>query len=111
VIIGASHELGEFESEFTAAGCRFVPANVLGGIVTLLVTGLWACIVPLTVAPADIRATAGQPPEWNIKTPRLIRPNMTTIVTSTSMITTRAAAMGTTMTTLIRMDITDTLMR
>jgi len=45
VFIGASNELGEFESGFTAAWFGLVPAIVLGGVVTLLVTGLWAWIL------------------------------------------------------------------
>jgi MFS family permease len=40
--IGASNELGEFESGFTAAWFGLVPAIVLGGVVTLLITMLWA---------------------------------------------------------------------
>jgi MFS family permease len=42
VFIGASNELGEFESGFTAAWVGLVPAIVLGGVVTLTVTALWA---------------------------------------------------------------------
>jgi MFS family permease len=42
VFIGASNELGEFESGFTAAWFGLVPAIVLGGGVTLLVAALWA---------------------------------------------------------------------
>jgi len=42
VFIGASNELGEFESGFTAAWFGLVPAIVSGGVVTLLVAGLWA---------------------------------------------------------------------
>ncbi len=42
VFIGASNELGEFESGITAAWLGLVPAIVVGGGVTLLVTGLWA---------------------------------------------------------------------
>jgi MFS family permease len=42
VFIGASNELGEFESGFTAAWFGLVPAIVLGGVVTLVVTGMWA---------------------------------------------------------------------
>jgi MFS family permease len=42
VFIGASNELGEFESGFTAAWFGLVPAIVVGGVVTLLVTGVWA---------------------------------------------------------------------
>jgi MFS family permease len=45
VFIGASNELGEFESGFTAAWFGLVPAIVSGGVVTLLVTGLWAGIL------------------------------------------------------------------
>jgi MFS family permease len=40
--IGASNELGEFESGITAAWFGLVPAIVLGGGVTLLVAALWA---------------------------------------------------------------------
>jgi hypothetical protein len=42
VFIGASNELGEFESGTTAAMFGLVPAIVLGGMLTLVVTFLWA---------------------------------------------------------------------
>jgi MFS family permease len=42
VCIGASNELGEFESGVTAAWFGLVPAIIVGGGVTLLVTVLWA---------------------------------------------------------------------
>ncbi|PKU25232.1 MFS transporter [Telmatospirillum siberiense] len=42
VFIGASNELGEFESGLTAAWFGAVPAVVLGGLGTLLVVGVWA---------------------------------------------------------------------
>lgn len=42
VFIGASNELGEFESGFTAAWLGLVPAIVAGGVVTLAVTVTWA---------------------------------------------------------------------
>ena len=42
VFIGASNELGEFESGMTAAWFGLVPAIVVGGIATLLVSVLWA---------------------------------------------------------------------
>ncbi len=45
VFIGASNELGEFESGFTAAWFGLVPAIVSGGVVTLVVAGLWAAIL------------------------------------------------------------------
>ena len=46
VFIGASNELGEFESGVTAAWFGVVPAVVLGGLGTLVVVGLWARIFP-----------------------------------------------------------------
>jgi MFS family permease len=42
IFIGASNELGQFESGVTAAWFGTVPAVVLGGIGTLVVTALWA---------------------------------------------------------------------
>jgi len=42
VFIGASNELGEFESGFTAAWIGLVPAIVAGGVLTLAVGVLWA---------------------------------------------------------------------
>lgn len=42
IAIGASNELGEFESGTTAALFGLVPAIVLGGVVTLVVAMLWA---------------------------------------------------------------------
>ncbi len=42
VFIGASNELGEFESGLTAGWFGTVPAVVLGGVGTLLVVALWA---------------------------------------------------------------------
>jgi len=42
VFIGASNELGEFESGLTAAWIGLVPAIVAGGVVTLIVGVLWA---------------------------------------------------------------------
>ena len=46
VFIGASNELGEFESGALAALIGTVPAVVTGGIGTLLVAGLWAWRFP-----------------------------------------------------------------
>jgi MFS family permease len=42
VFIGASNELGEFESGTTAAWFGLVPAIVIGGAATIIVTVLWA---------------------------------------------------------------------
>lgn len=41
VFIGASNQLGEFESGLTAAWFGVVPAALLGGVGTLLVVALW----------------------------------------------------------------------
>jgi MFS family permease len=46
VFIGASNELGEFESGITAAFFGIVPAVVIGGLGTLVVAGLWAWKFP-----------------------------------------------------------------
>ena len=46
VFIGASNELGEFESGLTAHWFGTVPAVVLGGIGTLVVTAAWAWLFP-----------------------------------------------------------------
>ena len=42
IFIGASNEFGEFESGLTAHWFGTVPAVVLGGIGTLVVTAIWA---------------------------------------------------------------------
>jgi hypothetical protein len=42
IFIGASNEFGQFESGVTASWFGTVPAVVLGGIGTLIVTALWA---------------------------------------------------------------------
>lgn len=46
IFIGASNELGEFESGVTAGWFGVVPAAVLGGCLTLLVTGVWKKMFP-----------------------------------------------------------------
>ena len=46
VFVGASNELGEFESGLTAEWFGAAPAVVLGGVGTLLVVGLWAWMFP-----------------------------------------------------------------
>jgi MFS family permease len=46
VFIGASNEFGEFESGLTAHWFGTVPAVVLGGIGTLVVTAIWAWRFP-----------------------------------------------------------------
>jgi len=46
VFIGASNELGEFESGVTAKWWGAVRAVVIGGTATLIVTGLWTRLFP-----------------------------------------------------------------
>ncbi len=53
IFIGASNQLGEFESGLTAHWFGTVPAVVLGGIGTLVVIGLWTWIFP------ELRRTTG----------------------------------------------------
>jgi MFS family permease len=47
VFIGASNELGEFESGVTAAWFGVVPAVVVGGLATLAVSGIWMRLFPV----------------------------------------------------------------
>lgn len=47
VFIGASNELGEFESGLAAGWLGLVRAIVVGGAATLAVTGLWAWMFPV----------------------------------------------------------------
>jgi MFS family permease len=46
VFIGASNQLGEFESGLTAAWFGTVPAAVIGGVGTLVIVGLWYVLFP-----------------------------------------------------------------
>jgi MFS family permease len=58
IFVGASNELGEFESGVTAHWFGTVPAVLLGGAGTLIVVALWAWIFP-ELRRAD-RLTAGR---------------------------------------------------
>jgi len=53
IFIGASNELGEFESGLTAHWFGTVPAVILGGVGTLVVIAVWAWIFP------DLRRSEG----------------------------------------------------
>jgi len=46
IFIGASNEIGQFESGLTAQWFGAVPAVIMGGIGTLLITALWAWNFP-----------------------------------------------------------------
>jgi MFS family permease len=47
VFIGASNELGEFESGVTAAWWGTVPAVVIGGVATIVVSATWTRLFPV----------------------------------------------------------------
>jgi MFS family permease len=47
VFIGASNELGEFESGLTAGWFGLIRAILLGGAATLAVTGIWSMLFPV----------------------------------------------------------------
>jgi MFS family permease len=47
VFIGASNELGEFESGVTAAWWGVVPSVVIGGFATIAVAGIWTRLFPV----------------------------------------------------------------
>src|SRR5258708_19488862 len=46
IFIGASNELGQFDSRITAQWFGAMPAVILGGIGAIVVTGLWAWMFP-----------------------------------------------------------------
>jgi hypothetical protein len=46
VFIGASNELGEFESGVTAAWWGTVPAVLVGGVATVIVAAAWSWLFP-----------------------------------------------------------------
>jgi len=46
VFIGASNELGEFESGVTAKWLGLVRSVIVGGVATLVVTGVWMALFP-----------------------------------------------------------------
>ena len=47
VFIGASNELGEFESGFSAAFLGLIPAVIVGGVVTISVTFMCMLAFPV----------------------------------------------------------------
>ncbi|HXY25366.1 MAG TPA: MFS transporter [Candidatus Acidoferrum sp.] len=61
LFIGASSELGEFESGATAALFGTVPAALLGGVGTLVIVALWALLFP-ELRGADQLVDAGAEP-------------------------------------------------
>lgn len=63
LFIGASNELGEFESGVTAHWFGTVRAVVLGGIGSLMVTGIWWKLFPELRDAGDLRTITAQSPE------------------------------------------------
>jgi MFS family permease len=60
IFIGASNQLGEFESGTTAAWLGTVPAAVLGGVGTLVIVFLWAWRFPSLRKADSLDATHGE---------------------------------------------------
>ena len=61
VFIGASNEVGQFESGITAQWFGAVPAVVLGGLGTLLIVLAWSFLFPTlrrldTLVPVELRS-------------------------------------------------------
>jgi len=60
IFIGASNELGAFESGLTAHWWGLVPAAVIGGVGAIVVTALWAWMFPELRNADDLRAIDGR---------------------------------------------------
>jgi MFS family permease len=60
IFIGASNELGQFESGLTAQWFGTVPAVLLGGVGTLVVIALWAWIFPELRRAGKLSATRSE---------------------------------------------------
>ena len=61
IFIGASNELGEFESGTLAAWIGVIPAVVAGGIGTLMVIALWSLFFPALRKAHDVQALLHNP--------------------------------------------------
>jgi hypothetical protein len=63
VFIGASNQLGEFESGVTAFFFGVVPAAVMGGVGTLLVVLLWRYLFPQLAQRDKLQIEASEDPD------------------------------------------------
>ena len=63
LFIGASNELGEFESGLTAQWWGAVRATVIGGIGALAVAGIWSVLFPTLREADQLTAEALRPPQ------------------------------------------------
>jgi hypothetical protein len=61
LFIGASNELGEFESGVTAQWWGSVRATLVGGIGALVVSGVWAALFPALRNADELTAEALRP--------------------------------------------------
>jgi MFS family permease len=73
VFIGASNELGEFESGVTAGWFGLIPALILGGVATLGVTAIWAWRFPV-LRRMDRFPTAADSPAGRATAPGINQP-------------------------------------
>jgi hypothetical protein len=60
VFIGASNELGEFESGVTAAWWSAVRAVIVGGVASVVVAGLWMKLFPVLTRMQSFPQPAGR---------------------------------------------------
>jgi MFS family permease len=63
LFIGASNELGEFESGLTAQWWGAVRATIYGGLGTLAVAGMWSTLFPSLRHADELTAEALRPPQ------------------------------------------------
>jgi MFS family permease len=56
IFIGASNQVGQFESGVTAKWWGTVPAVIVGGVGAIVIAGLWAWIFPALRKAQDVRA-------------------------------------------------------
>jgi MFS family permease len=71
LFVGASNELGEYESGLTAQWMGPVRAVVVGGIGSLMVTGLWAVFFPALREADQLSAESLLQPEEQVEQPLL----------------------------------------
>jgi hypothetical protein len=71
LFVGASNELGEYESGLTAQWMGPVRAVVLGGIGSLIVTGLWTAFFPALREADALTAASLMQPEEQLEQPSI----------------------------------------
>jgi hypothetical protein len=71
LFVGASNELGEYESGVTAQWMGPVRAVVVGGIGSLIVTGLWTALFPALRNADTLSAESLMQPEEQLQRPSI----------------------------------------